>query len=398
MSIDQIIEIIKSTILITGLVITMMLIIEFLNVKSKGKIFDKLKGSKIKQVITAACLGLIPGCIGGFAVVSLYTHKLLSFGALVAMMICSSGDEAFVMLAVIPETALILFGVLFVIAIITGIMVDKFYKPKGKVACDEDYEIHNEEKNVFPSIFKLSSYKKLRNASRERIILLTSIGLFAFGIISGALGCNHDHTPQTLGTTEIIGTPETLGILETTEIIGTDHAHTQACAHSHGQVHAHSLNLLDEQWMIVVYAVICIITMLFLAVSDEHFIKDHIWNHVIKHHLLSVFLWTLGALLVLHLGINNLNMESIIQDNMVLMIIFAVLIGIIPESGPHLFFITLFSGGLIPFSVLIANSIVQDGHTTLPLLAESKKTFFRAKLINIAVGLIVGLALYYIGY
>ena len=195
MNIEQIIEILKSTILITGLVITMMLIIEFLNVKSKGKVFDKLKGSKIKQVITAACLGLIPGCIGGFAVVSLYTHKLLSFGALVAMMICSSGDEAFVLLAVIPETALIMFGILFVIAIIVGIVVDKFVKIKGKISCSEEYEVHNEEKNVFPSIFRLSSYKKLKNASRERILLLVSIGLFAFGIMSGALGCNHDHLP-----------------------------------------------------------------------------------------------------------------------------------------------------------------------------------------------------------
>ena len=73
------------------------------------------------------------------------------------------------------------------------------------------------------------------------------------------------------------------------------------------------------------------------------------------------------------------------------MIPLAVAIGIIPESGPHLIFITLYAQGVLPFYVLIVNSIVQDGHTTLPLLAESKASFLKAKLINMAVGLIVGI-------
>jgi hypothetical protein len=34
---------------------------------------------------------------------------------------------------------------------------------------------------------------------------------------------------------------------------------------------------------------------------------------------------------------------------------------------------------------------VQDGHGSLPLLAETRKGFFLIKAINIAVGLIVGL-------
>jgi len=79
------------------------------------------------------------------------------------------------------------------------------------------------------------------------------------------------------------------------------------------------------------------------------------------------------------------------------MILLAVAIGLIPESGPHMVFITLFAGGFVPFSVLFASSIVQDGHTTLPLLAESKSSFFKAKLINMIVGLAVGLLLHFVG-
>ena len=75
---------------------------------------------------------------------------------------------------------------------------------------------------------------------------------------------------------------------------------------------------------------------------------------------------------------------------MIWMLVIAVLIGIIPESGPHLLFLTLFINGTIPFSILIASSIVQDGHGALPLLAESRKSFIYMKGINVVVGFIVG--------
>jgi len=75
----------------------------------------------------------------------------------------------------------------------------------------------------------------------------------------------------------------------------------------------------------------------------------------------------------------------------------ALLVGLIPESGPHMVFISLFMAGTIPFSILLANSIVQDGHGGLPLLAESKRSFLYMKIINIIVGLIVGIIGIYFG-
>ena len=121
------IEIIRNSILITGLVVIMMMMIESLNIESKGLFFKGLRKTKVGQVVIASLLGSIPGCMGGFATVSLYTHRMFSFGALVAMMIASSGDEAFVMLAMIPDQALIIFAVLFVLAIAVGIITDKIY-------------------------------------------------------------------------------------------------------------------------------------------------------------------------------------------------------------------------------------------------------------------------------
>jgi hypothetical protein len=47
--------------------------------------------------------------------------------------------------------------------------------------------------------------------------------------------------------------------------------------------------------------------------------------------------------------------------------------------------------GTIPFSILMANSVVQDGHGALPLFAESKKSFVVTKLIKTGIGLVIGL-------
>jgi hypothetical protein len=60
-------------------------------------------------------------------------------------------------------------------------------------------------------------------------------------------------------------------------------------------------------------------------------------------------------------------------------------------------FVTLFAQGSIPFGILLASSVVQDGHGMLPLLAESKRGFISVKIVNFAVGLIVGLVFYLAG-
>ena len=99
--------IIKHTIMITSFVLMMMLFIEYLNVQTQGRLELDLKNSKFKQYLLAISLGIMPGCLGAFSVVSLYSHRVVGFGALVASMLATSGDEAFVMFSMIPIDAFI---------------------------------------------------------------------------------------------------------------------------------------------------------------------------------------------------------------------------------------------------------------------------------------------------
>lgn len=448
-----IIDVLRNSVLITGLVVIMMLMIEYFNIQSHGKLFSKLTKSKYQQVLLGAFLGLIPGCIGGFAAVSLFTHRILSFGGLIAMMICSSGDEAFFIMAMIPQKALVLFGILFAIAIICGLIIDYLVvkKPQEEL-CEQDFEIHKGHENNIPSIFKLSSYKVMLKPSKERVAILVGIALFIVSVIFGILECGHDHSHSAAGHNHSVAEHTHIECVEEghlhdascshshedVEIHAHDascshscetcehehehstncdhdhnadcshsheescnhhvdnascsHSHEESCTHSHEAVHSHSFNILNEKWINIVFAIISIVTLFFTASAKEHFIKEHLWNHVIKGHLVSIFLWTFGMLILCQIGVQYLDIQHWINNNMLIVILLAVAIGIIPESGPHMVFVTLFAQGVLPFYVLLVNSIVQDGHTTLPLLAQNKRAFLKAKLINIAVGLIIGIA------
>lgn len=366
-------EIVRNSVLITGLVIIMMMMIESLNIESKGLIFSGLKKTRVGQIVVSALFGLIPGCIGGFASVSLYTHRIISFGALVAMMIASSGDEAFLIMAMLPEQAVGIFILLFLIAIATGLAVDAVkdrLKKKGKEIpatdsrlAEDRFEIHHHNGDSERKVRHLFTWK--------RIVLFTGVLLFVTALVTGRLGHEHHHDiPHQHENTECV--------------ISHSHEHSQE-----GKI---GINLLSEEWMYVLFAGFSLIVLGVIIFASDSFIEHNLWDHIVKRHLMSIFLWTVGVLALLGVGMEYIDIEEWISGNTIWMIILAVLLGIIPESGPHIIFVTLYASGMVPFPVLLASCISQDGHSSLPLLAESKISFAWAKLINCAVALGAGFA------
>lgn len=384
------IDILRNSILITGLVVVMMMMIESLNIESRGMVFRGLRKTKVGQVVIAALLGSVPGCMGGFATVSLYTHRLFSFGALVAMMIASSGDEAFMMLAMIPEQALILFAVLFVIAVVVGILTDiigdRMHKRHCQKhdhtdcveagECSDGYAVHEgdgcHEHHHHQEAEKAEDEAKKRHYGWKRIVMFMGLAVFIAALASGHLG--HDHSAHEGHAHE-------------------SHEHTAECTcdgHTHEHEHeaTFTIDLLSEDWMNVLFAGLSVIVLLVLLFASDHFVEEHMWNHIVKKHLPTIFAWTSGVLLVIGVLLQFMDISRWISDNTVLMILLATAIGIIPESGPHMIFVTLYAAGVVPFPVLLASCISQDGHASLPLIAESKKSFLWAKVINCAVALI----------
>lgn len=278
---EIVLNVFKEAVKVTLFVLVMMIAVDFINVKTRGKLESILReGRRWRQYVVSSLLGSAPGCLGSFAGVSLYIHGMISFGALTGLMLATSGDEQFIMLAMFPDTALLMFTILFVIGILAGVFTD-FLVKKFKVQTCTDCEVRQ-------------------------------------------------YHPGKEGY--------------------------------------------------------------------KHYIKEHIWEHIIKGHLLKTFLWTFGALLIVEVGMIFIDLETITAEYTFLLLILGALIGLIPESGPHLIFVMMFAKGLIPFSVLFTSSIVQDGHGMLPMLSYSFKDSLRIKLFNISFGLVIGIFTYLIGF
>jgi hypothetical protein len=243
------------------------------------------------------------------------------------------------MLALFPGKALILFGLLLVFGILVALLVDRlsglcFY---NKGSCPEGIVLHEGELSSGAAALRRASFREF---SLQRMTLCLALALFILAVALGWIG------------------PETWNWIRWT------------------------LLAVGTAALFVVFSV------------SEHFLKDHLYEHVARKHAPRVFLWVLGVLLILAwLNAADLPLAGWIKSHPGLSLLAAVLIGVIPESGPHLIFVTLFAQGVLPFSVLAASSVVQDGHGMLPLLAESPWEFMKVKAVNILAGLSLGGAL-----
>jgi hypothetical protein len=329
--------------MISGFVFIMMLLIEYINVQSKGLWQRNLKRNNWSQYIIAGILGAIPGCLGAFTMVAMFSHRLVSFGALVTAMIATSGDEAFVMFAMFPKTALTLTVIILLVGILAGYLTDKFYKYNpNKGGKSHILPLHDksecncfERDKIWFNLFHPSLYR----LTLVIIILSLTVGV-ATGLVAGDL----------------------------------------------------------EIWMKISVLLAFLFSLFIVITVPNHFIREHIWEHIVKMHLPRIFLWVFGTLLLMHFLMKYIDVGAWISTNMVAVLFIAVLVGIIPESGPHLIFVTLFAQGSIPFSILLASSISQDGHGMLPMLAESRRSFLAVKLVNVIYATIVGLSALLLGF
>ena len=386
-----------NSVLITGIVIIMMMMIESFDIESHGRLFSRVRGSSFRQVILASLLGSIPGCIGGFATVSLYNRRLLGFGALTAMMIASSGDEAFVMLAMMPDRALWIFAILFAVAVISGIAVDAIW-PQGihrSVHCPEcsnASDTPERDGNNMTTVSGESGSRYMNCSHSEDSLSHTGHdphgdkgSIHCHKSCSGGTGSCHTDTGQrSLIWQRLVLTAATavFAVALAAGWLAHDHAVPED-----GHLR---INLLSEWWMNLIFALLSIIMLVILCFRSDRFIRETLWRHIIMKHMPNIFAWTFGVIFLIGLVSGYVDISRWVSGNPSLMILLAVAIGIIPESGPHLIFVTLYAGGLVPLPVLLASCISQDGHSTLPLLAEDKRSFFYAKLINCLIALLAG--------
>jgi hypothetical protein len=338
----MIVDVIAQTLMISAFVFVMLLLIEYINTHSYGAAERAIRGGRWRQYLVAVGLGATPGCLGAFACVSLFVHGLLSLGALAGCMVATSGDEAFVLLAMDPWMGLFLMAILFVVGLTTAWVADRLCPQWDlKVACSA-LIVHDQHACGRSSWAEIAGY--WQHCSAHRGILASGLLVFIGAVSVGEIG------PQ------------------------------------------------QWNWIRMTLLLVSLFTLFVVATVSDHFLEEHLWEHVARKHVPRIFFWTLVALLLTRLAGSYVSVEHWIQRNPFTLLFVAGLLGLVPESGPHLVFVTLYIDGSIPFSVLLTSSIVQDGHGTLPLLGNSLKAFAMVKVVNLVIGLLIGLAVFAVGW
>jgi hypothetical protein len=338
-------EVVREALLITGFVSVMMMGVEYANVFTHGSWTRVIGASRLRQYLLAAALGAVPGCLGTFVLVALYTHDVVTIGAVVCGMMASSGDEGFVMFSLFPGTAALLTVGQMALGMLLGWGADALLRrrrPAPAEGCCDGLNIHADEPPESP--LSKTTWERLRRPSALRAVLLAVLAIFGAAVAAGAVG------------------PEEWG------------------------------------WMRGLILAVTAFGLFLVAVVSDHFLSEHLWGHVLRQHVARIFAWTIGALAAMQLLMHYLPIETLIVDNRWVVLLVAVLIGIIPESGPHLIFTLLYAQGALPASILVANTVVQDGHGLLPMLAHSRRDFVFIKSICLAAGVAIGAAMMLVGW
>lgn len=177
--------------MITGFVFVMMVVIEYLNVLTAGAWQHGLRGNRWRQYLLAAALGATPGCLGAFAVAALYSHRVVTLGAVVAAMIATSGDEAFVMLGMVPGTALIVFAALFGVGIAAGVLTDLVFGGKSAPVAAGGHGLDLHEAEECQCYARGWIADQWRHCTLARGVLSLALALFLFGLLTGQVGPPH---------------------------------------------------------------------------------------------------------------------------------------------------------------------------------------------------------------
>ena len=319
-----------------GITLLFFVLLEKKNFNIKNFI---LKNKKF-EIPICSFLGAIPGCGGAIMVMSLFTRRVVSFGAILAALISTMGDAAFLLIASKPQAALIILPVTFLVGIISGYFVQPFTKNFLKTKNDHSLDLNELPKNK-------TSYKFYK--------------LWFVFLIPGIF----------------------LGLINAFNI---------------------ELNFLffgvdTIQIFSFFMALYCILLWVLNPLTDIQMasIHENSYRRVVDTTCF-VTVWVIVSFVLYELI--NFSTNGKIFDSLILFGPFiplaAVLIGFIPGCGPQIMITSMYVSGQIPLSAQIGNAISNDGDALFPAIAISAKAAIIATLYSAIPAIFIAYLWYYL--
>jgi len=354
--IEIIIESAEEAFLAVGVFVgAVLLLVGLLSYKQSGKLVESLNKTRRIQPIIGALLGLIPGCGGAIFVMPLYLKGTVSFGAVIAALVATMGDAAFVLISSDPKKFLLVSIISFIAAIIVGYIIDFLGIDGGfaekrekklkslaiesqvhdKLHHDEIPHVGHENGDEADVLFHHSEEKKhkkrlnkfVHNVAYKIFWAVITIG-FVFGVLE-LVGVEINEVPIIPNLGMYVGVGGTFLSLVYVFI---------------------NKKLIKKDEM-----------------EEEEHKLDSVKETIIHDSIDVAFVitWVFAAFLVYNLTIYFVGGEEVVQGWLltagIMTVVVGALVGIIPGSGPQIIFVALFSKGLIPFAALLANALSQDG-------------------------------------
>ena len=368
---------------VTVFVAVMVLLFSWLQYITAGKFVDWIRKNQSIQPLIGALMGLTPGCGGAIIVMPMYTRGYVTYGTVIATLIATLGDAAFVLIGAVFQDVSFLAPVIvvhltsFTVAVIWGFAVDRLavtpssplgimwskskqsdFKDRSDLV--KDMEIIQDMPREVPDGF---GYRVLHQGYRVWWIV-TIVGFCLAILLLIWYAQDPDYSPDLVwnlttrdGIITWVGFTGTL--LSIVLYISSKNFIRDDTAATIGD----KLNSFDET--------------LVHAASETAFVTFWV--------VIAYLIFEFGMILS---GISEADISD--QGSGIGVVLIASAVGLVPGCGPQIIAVSAYVEGLISFPALVANAISQDGDALFPLLVRHKVASIWATIHTTLPAILVG--------
>ena len=377
---------------VTVFVAAMVLLFSWLQYVTAGRFVVWIRENTRFQPVIGAMMGLTPGCGGAIIVMPMYARGYVTYGTVIATLIATLGDAAFVLIGAVFQDSSFLTPVIvvhvtsFLVGVLWGYGVDKLevtpsaplgrFGPKfgtdeplgedaAKAMEGEDSLIEDLPREI-PDGW---GYRVLHQGYRIWWAI-TAVGLCLAILLLIWYAQDPEYSP------DLVWDPTTRdGIVTWVGLIGSSlsiilyMSSKNFFADDTEATIGDKLNSLDET--------------LVHAASETAFVTFWV--------LIAYLVFEFGMILS---GISESDMSE--HGSGTVAVLLAAAVGLIPGCGPQIIAITAYIEGVISFPALVANAISQDGDALFPLLVRHKVASIWATIHTTLPAIIVGLVFHWV--
>ena len=376
---------------VTVFVAAMVFLFSWLQYATSGKFVEYIKRNKRYQPVIGALMGLTPGCGGAIVVMPMFARGYVTYGTVVATLIATLGDAAFVLIgaaivgSISLESVIAVHAISFFVGVLWGYLIDatgttprspfgRLGKSKDTIS-DDEINVQEDQQSTLDDMPREEpdgiGYKILHQGYMLWWIV-TLIGLvFAILLLVWAAQDPDYELKLSLNPFTLDGFITWIGLLGTTFSV--------------------ILYIAQKNWF---------------ADDTEATIGDklHSMRETMVHSASEtafVTFWVMIAYLVFEF---SMLLSGVGEDDMarygdgIFAVIVASTIGLIPGCGPQIIAITAYTKDMISFPALTANAISQDGDALFPLLVRHKSASLWATIHTTIPAIITGMLLLLFNY